>query len=285
MRFLRSLLLAGVGLAAPAAAEDLSKIDRSIAKEPAYAGKPRYALLVFGPKAQTRVWLILDGDTLYVDRNGNGDLTEEGKRVLCKERASGFSGNKPAKQLRYEVGEIIERGAARHARVQLARTLREGGEEVLLIVENPGGCTQHATLGEWAGGRRDAPVRHFNGPLRMGLEKAVFVRGERPTNLRAFVGTPCPAEAWVYVSHEKGIPAGVHPIAEVAFPPNKGDDRLPPVKVPLSQRREGALFEGRVRVPPGAAKGRARVALSFPDWKEGRVEPATVEVPIEEPEP
>jgi hypothetical protein len=26
--------------------------------------------------------------------------------------------------------------------------------------------------------------------------------------------------------------------------------------------------------------GKARVTLSFPDWKEGRVSPATVEVPV-----
>src|SRR5262249_38818786 len=45
-----------------------------------YRSQPRYCLLVFGPKAEHRVWLVLDGDSLYVDRNGNGDLTEEGKR-------------------------------------------------------------------------------------------------------------------------------------------------------------------------------------------------------------
>src|SRR5437016_4869390 len=60
---------------------DLTKIDRSIAKEPVYQTKPKYCLLVFGPEAKFRAWLVQDGNTLYVDRNGNGDLTEEGKRV------------------------------------------------------------------------------------------------------------------------------------------------------------------------------------------------------------
>ena len=54
---------------------DLTKVDRTIAKEPAYKTKPRYCLLVFGPEPKIRVWLVLDGDVLYVDRNGNGDLT------------------------------------------------------------------------------------------------------------------------------------------------------------------------------------------------------------------
>src|SRR5262245_44175705 len=64
----------------PAQAVDLSNIDRTIAKEPAYQNKPKYCLLVFGPEAKTRVWLMLDGDILDVDRNGNGDLREKGKR-------------------------------------------------------------------------------------------------------------------------------------------------------------------------------------------------------------
>jgi hypothetical protein len=50
-------------------------------KEPKYHSEPRYALLVFGPQRDTRVWLVLDGTTLYVDRNANGDLTEPGNRL------------------------------------------------------------------------------------------------------------------------------------------------------------------------------------------------------------
>jgi hypothetical protein len=66
----------------PAGAADLSRIDRTLAKEPAYKAKPQYCLLVFGPKAEHRVWLVQDGDLLYVDHNGNGDLTGADKRFL-----------------------------------------------------------------------------------------------------------------------------------------------------------------------------------------------------------
>ena len=48
---------------------------------PYQSKSPKYALLIFGPEARTRIWLVLDGTTLYVDRNGNGDLTDAG---LCK---------------------------------------------------------------------------------------------------------------------------------------------------------------------------------------------------------
>src|SRR5207253_6869612 len=63
---------------------DAPKIDRTIGKEPAYQTKsPQYGLLVFGPEGKDRVWLVRDGDTLYVDRNGNGDLTEAGEKVAA----------------------------------------------------------------------------------------------------------------------------------------------------------------------------------------------------------
>jgi RNA polymerase sigma factor (sigma-70 family) len=64
-----------------AGAARLARADRTIKKEPAYQGQPKYCLLVFGPQAKDRVWLVLDGDTLYVDRNGNGDLTEAGEHI------------------------------------------------------------------------------------------------------------------------------------------------------------------------------------------------------------
>jgi hypothetical protein len=50
-------------------------------KEPKYQKEPRYALLAFGPKRETRVWMVLEGTTLYVDRNANGDLTEPEERL------------------------------------------------------------------------------------------------------------------------------------------------------------------------------------------------------------
>ncbi len=51
------------------------------AKEPKYDTEPRYALLAFGDKREQRVWMVLDGTTLYVDSNANGDLTEPNERL------------------------------------------------------------------------------------------------------------------------------------------------------------------------------------------------------------
>src|SRR5262249_40448562 len=74
-------------------AGDEVKIERSIRMEPVdQAREPRYCLLMLGREAKTRIWLVFDSvpdplrpgndkNYLYVDRNGNGDLTEPGKQV------------------------------------------------------------------------------------------------------------------------------------------------------------------------------------------------------------
>jgi hypothetical protein len=38
-----------------------------------------------------------------------------------------------------------------------------------------------------------------------------------------------------------------------------------------------------VRVPGDAGEGKAKVTLSFPDWKEAQVVSTTIEVPIVDP--
>ncbi len=63
---------------------DYAKVDRAIAREPAYAGTPHYALLIPDPKGGVRSWAVVDksaaGDVLYFDLDSDGDLTEPGER-------------------------------------------------------------------------------------------------------------------------------------------------------------------------------------------------------------
>src|SRR5262245_27426118 len=86
-------LVLGVTPALAADPPDLSKVDRRIAREPAYkASQPLYGLYVFGPQAKTRVWAVLDKskpdapdyDVLHFDRNADGDLTGRGERIEGK---------------------------------------------------------------------------------------------------------------------------------------------------------------------------------------------------------
>src|SRR5215475_2877580 len=90
-------------------AVDLTKIDWTIRKEPTYRTKPRYALLVLGKKAETRIWLVIDDKTLYVDRNGNVDLTEEGEIISAVK-------TKSPEYLEFYAGAFVETdGKTKHS--------------------------------------------------------------------------------------------------------------------------------------------------------------------------
>src|SRR5205085_6147639 len=100
-------LMAGWLSAGPAFAET-PRMDRAIKKEPVYQTRaPKYGLLVFGPEGKDRVWLVRDGDTLYVDRNGNGDLTESGEKVAAEKRP----GRDPEEEgYAFDVGDLTVGG-------------------------------------------------------------------------------------------------------------------------------------------------------------------------------
>jgi hypothetical protein len=239
--------------AAPLSAADLTRIDRKIAKEPAYKSKPKYCLLVFGREAQTRVWLVLDGDTLYLDRNGNGDLTEPGERIarsdssddnLTFEAGDLHVGGRTHKSLHVDV-RTLEAVAGGDAEVKeyLARNRQARGYSLSLDVEVPG--RKGAGLGgrveqklylrdvsgflAFADDPHHAPVVHLGGPLQVTFfDKHRFTVG-RESDLVLGVGTPGVGPGTTaFVAYDGLIPEQAHPRVEVVYPPRRPDE--PPVR-------------------------------------------------------
>lgn len=323
---LLALLVAG-----PALAADLTKVDRTLKKEPAYQSKsPKYGLLVFGPKAETRVWLVLDlGDPwdkdsskniLYVDRDGDGDLTGPGERITCTlQKQELFASFSPKPSVTYspnfDVGDIVERdGKTRHTGLKVrADSYVQRYRPVYLEVNVAGRGEQFAggQVLAFANRPQDAPVIHFGGPLtlRLSMESGVLhvpinyddkpdptwydrhpptyeerslVRGESRM-LVAQIGTPGLGRGTFAALSAGRPPADVHPVADIEFPP--ADPRAKPIRmsVRLDSRCCGTLFRGSVTAPDGAAEGKAKVSLSYPDWKDGKVAPATGEVGVTKP--
>jgi len=102
------------GPAGPAFVEvDYAKVERRLLNEPRYNAQPLYALFIFDPQARFRVWAVLDKskaelphyDVLYLDRNGNGDLTEPGERFTGSYDAT-------AKRLTIPVGQLAVPGTS-----------------------------------------------------------------------------------------------------------------------------------------------------------------------------
>jgi hypothetical protein len=199
-------------------AEDLRKIDRSLAREPAYRSKPQYCLLVFGPEAKIRVWIVLDGDVAYIDRNANGDLTENGNRLEVK--------RENAKDRVTSLGTITTSGGTESYRI-----LYLDREQIWIEVRD--GFDQYAPL-SYADRPQDAPVFHFDGPLAMMPSPADIKNGlirGKPDNLfRVLIGTRTSEKGVVFVECDqsypdkklrapsRGLPKNVHPVVTIEFP-------------------------------------------------------------------
>ena len=244
MRFLTSgVALLSLLLVMPASpAADLAKVERTIAKEPAYQTKtPKYCLLVFGLDAKSRAWLVQDGDTLYVDRNGNGDLTEAGKSVKIKQNTDSYRA--------FEAGEIkidslthtglsvtqmkaspelvgndeewervkksgpepwvwwvrltAERAAddKRDLPKKVGYIINGDGDGMLLFADKP----------------KDAPIVHLNGPFTLALQdrKQRFIPGEK-LMLQIGVGPQgIGPGTFAFVLYPDTIPADAYPEADI----------------------------------------------------------------------
>jgi len=201
-------------------ATDLSRIDRTVAREPAYQSDgARYALLVFGPKANTRVWLVMDGDTLYVDRNGNGDLTEPGEALSVSAGA-------------FDIGAITEADGTRHSSVRVLRgrghvrlRARIHGLGTHYVGEDPGEPLQFGYRAE------EAPIVHFGGSLTMRFYHAPpdLVAGKR-TAVNVMIGTEGLGKG-TFASLDCGVvlDGDAAPVADIAFPHK--DPRRGPILV------------------------------------------------------
>ena len=68
-------------------AGQLEKLRTELKVEPEYdSERPGYLLLVFGRTKHLPVWIVVDTEFVFIDRNSNGDLTDEGERIAVSEK-------------------------------------------------------------------------------------------------------------------------------------------------------------------------------------------------------
>jgi hypothetical protein len=225
--------LVGLGLlaaATPAMSADLSKIDRTIRKQPEYKGKPKYALLVFGPEAKTRVWVVLDGQTLYVDRNGDGDLTGKDERFTLDYPNRNLDGHGSLRDCNIELRDPDKK--TRYL-INAIGIFREGNKpnaervlDVNVEIKDPG-VSYKQYCGALMGDSPDkASIAHYHGPLmieprriswKLIPELSRLPTGDPAGDVSAVVGTmDAERGCWVVVRSED-LPKDLHPIVEVEY--------------------------------------------------------------------
>jgi len=253
-----ALALAAAWLAAPAA----PAADRP-AKEPAYRTKaPGYARLAFGPDGKDRVWLVWDGDTLYVDRGGSGDLTDPAAKVAAlkprhdgpRDEGDGYT---------FEVGDLALGGrthkglavfltplkAYNNPSVQsmptvkaaLAKDPKAVAVSLRVEAEVPGlkgngvGGRAVYLAGPWdltgvlqfAADPARAPLVRVGGPLEITFNDLPAMRVGRESEFTFVVGTPGDGPGtFAMLGYEGTIPEGAKPVAEITFPAAKPGDPL-----------------------------------------------------------
>jgi hypothetical protein len=296
-----------------AAGADYSKVERSVLKEPAYqTNYPMYALLAFGPEAKTRAWLVLDGREIYVDRNGDGDLTGENERfknhAACRNVEFAASDGKTKYNIRginIFLDPVNPDFTDLHVEVDIRGLIAYGQYSMCQMAESP----------------REAPIVPFDGPLSMFVAPptGALEAGDKPSEFRVAVGTlldqkgnlvtdagvllaefasrkerlgesetsePLNRFHGAYVRSHNGasraFPEAMMPAVDIEFLKAAGGQSIKK-KYDLDHFCCGGVFYGRVPVPEQASLGKARVTLSFPSWIEGCVSPATIELPIVKP--
>jgi hypothetical protein len=191
---MRSHLLhaALLGMLIPLAgyAGDAAKPRREIVKQPVYTSKtPLYALLVFGKKADRTMWVVIDGDMLYADRNGNGDLTDPEDAIPNPSAGhrSTFRIDNPTTTKVAKTSDYVH-----IYRSSLGiRIRRRGGPWTYQFVGY--GKSPRIELGKTSA---TAPVLRFDGPLSLGRYGDVVTVPRKPNEsvrtswLRVTIATP-----------------------------------------------------------------------------------------------
>ncbi len=255
-RYCLLVVTACLALVGPTEAAELDAIERIVHKEPTYESEnPEYCLLVFGLHAETRVWMVLDGDVLYLDRNGNGDLTDPDERIAARQVYRNLEERPDVELMRtfllriaqesdepiltcgpviewFYVNQLLPREDW-HDRAWVKR-YQERPLEVAVVTET--GRGQRARL-RFAASAKEAPIVHFDGPRRFALTDElgpqVFRQGETCELAVELHARGLNSTVRTEVSE---LPENLHPVAEIEFPRRRqGEDPIR-LRVELKER-------------------------------------------------
>lgn len=170
-----------------------SQVDRKLSEEPDYkSDDPRYALLVIGPERNLRVWMVLDGFTLYADANLDGRIDPKFEKFKVADEKTDPTN--------FEKFTVADGGIEFEIEVGLwswdfGKAEFEDMEQSI-SVNCPDGMRfiawgDHHTALKFKPSMEKPPVVHVGGPLQLGFEvRTPFDRkGENEFEIAAAVGT------------------------------------------------------------------------------------------------
>ena len=262
-----AMLFGGAGTT-PAREFDLSTIERTIAQQPRWHTEaPRFALFVVSP--EKKVWFVVDGDDLYADLNGNGNLAEEGEKLPRLE----LSREERAATRNYSKWQIPDLTDAEGRVVVAGLSIAPDGNRPNL----PGAMIAYFKVPDrqrafvrpiFAGSPEEAPIVYPNGPgrLRAHTKRMLFLsRGDDG------VKTARPGFHVIGECFVDGLGNGTSYLAEtpaldckLEFPRGGGEVHVEHMR--LSYYTDWAINRSNsMAFPPGVVDGKVRITVSAAD--------------------
>jgi hypothetical protein len=249
----------------PPAAKEARAFDRSILKEPAYRSAPKYSLLTFGKNGEVRVWMVEDGRRLFVDKNANGDLTDDGPPV----EPSHFRNlDEKRWDFEYVLDAITAADGTRHTDFVLrcwSYDTNDLGYGLSLTVDGqvPMYVGWFGTF--WSADREKAPVIQFGGAFTpVLLRGSEFTIGEEQPRLSfCFMrrGSRFGADAMLNID---AVPRWVTPVVHIEWPTVEGGAAVR-TSHRLSERCcNWEFYTTSFKMPKGVALGTAKLTIELP---------------------
>jgi hypothetical protein len=243
----------------------LPKIIYSIAKEPVYRSQPKYCLLAFHQALGVFVWMVEDGDRLFVDKNANGDLTDDGNPLEPTD-IRGDGGNR--KDFSYKLDAICPADGSRHTHFQLRRwNYGEDRDSYGLSLRVGDKMPMYAGwFGTfWSDSHTTAPIIRFAGPFKpVMLRRDFFEIGESKQRLSLGLFHPGSTKGAESRLSIEALPDTVVPVLTILWP-SSGDRKPLLTTHPLKQRCcYWEFYTTDFEVPQGTVAGDAKVTLELP---------------------
>ena len=248
-----------------ASSNGVSRFDRTIVKEPTYQSTPKYSLMLLGKSGAVKVWMVEDGKRLFVDKNANGDLTDDGPPIQPSDVRKLASNQW---DFNYLLDAITPTNGTRHTRFDLRRWNYGGKDDsygLSLSVDDqlPLYAGWFGTF--WSANRETAPIIHFGGPFTPKLLRSKeFTLGLGRRRLSLGFMNPGSGEGAESRLSIDALPSHVVPTLNIEWPTAGGGSPLRTTHQLIQRCCYWEFYTTAFEVPDRAVVGKAKVSVKLP---------------------
>jgi hypothetical protein len=249
---------------ASAATNSVIHYDRSILKEPKYQSTPKYSLITMGDASEVRIWMVEDGKRLFIDKNANGDLTDDGPPIEPN-GVRDIGGNRW--DFEYVLDAITPANGPPSTNFVLRRWNYNDPEDQygLSLTANSRMPMYAGWFGTfWSTNRETAPVIHFGGPFKpILMRRENFPIGEKGQRLSLGFfhrGSDPGAESRLSID---ALPQFVVPQLRIDWPTAPGSVPLRTTHSLTNRCCYWEFYTTDFEVPKGAVPGVAKISVGL----------------------